>query len=80
MFNVPLLDSNHHQSNKKKEHEERNQETRTERKIDILVSIFVCTIIKSESLLYSIEISSIEIKICSKTALRSIKNQNLKQN
>ena len=35
---------------------------------------------KSESLLYSIEISSIETKICSKIALKSKTNQNLQKN
>ena len=80
VFNVPLLDSNHQQSNKKYENEEINQETRSEKKIQILVSILVLTVMKFESLLYNTEIPSIEIKICSKTTLRSIKNQNLQQN
>ena len=50
-----------------------------ERKSRFLASIFVRTLVKSESLLYSTEISSIEIKICSKTTLKSKTNQNLQK-
>ena len=50
------------------------------RKSIFLTSIFVSTLVKSESLLYSTEISSIETKICFKTALKSKTNQNLQKN
>ena len=50
-----------------------------ERKSRFLASIFVSTLVKSESLLYSTEISSMETKICSKTAQKSKTNQNLQK-
>ena len=80
MFNIPLLDSNHHQLSNKEKNEERNQEIWSERtNFDLSFNLRLNSneIWISE---YSTEISSIQIKICSKNTLRSTKNQSHKLN
>ena len=80
MFNVPLLDSNHHQSSNKQKNEERNQEIRSERTNRDLSFNLCLNNNEIRIFEYNTEISSIQIKIYSKTIVRSTKNQNPKLN